>query len=227
MKVAASQRRVATTNARDYQAVFLQHVHWLLQLGYAKLTPAAFADAEEEVISGELRRHIRNVLYESPTTRWMKHYDVHNEDPEDGAFRPGQTEPRQGKDRPVIDLRFVSSHTCPRKRFCVEAKRLYRSDSVSQYVGPAGLGCFLDGTYAKEDDAAGMLGFVQRDTLHAWAEKIRTKLESAPSAQPLNTGRKWERRSFRHGPPDTFASKHQRQGGAPSVEIYHTLVLTK
>lgn len=227
MKFAASQRRVAPANARDYQAVFLQHVHCLLQLGYARLTSAAFADTEEEVISGELRRHIRHVLYESPTARWMKHYDVHNEDPEDGAVHPGQTEPRRGKDRPVIDLRFISGHTCPRKRFCFEAKRLYRSDSVSQYVGPAGLGCFLDGTYAKDDDAAGMLGFVQTDTVDAWAEKIRTKIESASSTQTLASGRKWEKRPYHHGPSNCFVSMHQRLGIATGLDIYHTFLLMK
>ena len=135
MKPVASQGRGATANSRDYQQVFLRHVHSLLQFGYQRMVPAEFSDAEEEDISGELRRHIRLVLYENPSARWMTHYDVHNEDPEDETARPGQTGLRRGKDRPVIDLRFVSSRVCPRKRFCIEAKRLYRSDSVSQYVG--------------------------------------------------------------------------------------------
>jgi hypothetical protein len=225
MKSAANQRRAVTANAGDYHTVFLRHVHCLLQLGYANLTPADFRDKEEEVISGELRRHIRRILHEQPSARWMKYYEIHNEDPEDEVCHPGRTEPRRGKDRPVIDLRFVSSRTNPRKRFCVEAKRLYRSDSVSQYIGSSGLGCFLDGAYARDDRAAGMLGFVQADTVKTWAEKISAKIESAPSTKPLSTGRKWQNHSFRGGPTHTFASKHRRHHGQPDVEVYHTLFL--
>lgn len=225
MKPAASQRRAVTANAGDYQTVFLRHVHCLLQLGYASMTPADFRDEEEEVISGELRRHIRHVLHEQPAARWMRHYEVHNEDPEDNVCHPGQTELRRGKDRPVIDLRFISSRTTPRKRFCIEAKRLHRGDSVSQYVGPAGLGCFLDATYARDHLAAGMLGFVQTRTPEDWAGSIKAKIESSAHALPLASGAKWEKRRLRDGPTHTFMSKHHRATAGMGVDIFHTLLV--
>lgn len=224
MKSAANQRRGVTANGRDYREVFLRQVHWLLQLGYERMVPVGFSEAEEEDISGELRRHIRRLLYDEQPARWMKHYDLHNEDPEDETCRARQVKVRRGKDRPVIDLRFVSSRTRPRRRFCIEAKRLYRGDSVAQYVGHSGMGCFLNGTYAKGDTDAGMLGFVQKGKPEDWFEKIEAKVEAMDSAEVLSSGRRWEPLTFRNGPCRVGHSRHRRLGPGGPVEVFHSLL---
>lgn len=55
-------------------------------------------------------------------------------------------------------MKIVSAQTLPRTRFSFEAKRLGRGNPVSKYLGPKGLGCFLKGEYAVNEDDAGMLG---------------------------------------------------------------------
>jgi hypothetical protein len=77
-----------------------------------------------------------------------------------------------GKNRPRIDIEFVRTGRGVRPRFHVEAKRLYRSDSVNEYFGSSGLRMFLDGKYAGSWPSAGMLGYVQSDTCAVWLRRL-------------------------------------------------------
>jgi hypothetical protein len=47
---------------------------------------------------------------------------------------------------------------------------------VGQYLGRKGLGCIIAADYAREHDAAGMLGYVQSETCDAWVHKIEGSL---------------------------------------------------
>src|SRR5271157_2966485 len=92
---------------------------------------------------------------------------------------PPQNVPgRFGKKRPRIDIEFVHVIRGRRPRFHVEAKRLYRSDSVNEYFGPAGLGMFVEGAYAAEWPSAGMLGYVQSDDCVAWLARLAEGLKA-------------------------------------------------
>ncbi len=63
---------------------------------------------------------------------WMD-YIVINDDP------PQNLAGQFGKNRPRIDFEFLYVVRGRRPRFHIEAKRLYRSDSVSEYFGLGGL----------------------------------------------------------------------------------------
>jgi hypothetical protein len=215
----------STSNRDDYQQKFLQHVHRLLQLGYASLPHSSFATAEEDDITGELCNHMQILTEEKPTERWMSLYSVHDQHPLHGASDPTDGRTRRGKRRPRLDIRFVSKAQLRNPRFCVEAKRLYRSDSVSSYMDDEGLGAFTAGYYAKDDAAGGMLGYVQTDSIAHWQTKIESRLETESSSLAIAGKTKSSKHLFKAGPTHTFRSRHKRSKSTLAIDIFHTLLL--
>jgi len=101
----------------------------------------------------------------------MEHMEVLDDSPQALAGR-------FGKKRPRIDIEFVRTGRGIRPRFHVEAKRLYRSDSVNEYFGPRWLQMFISGEYAAGWSSAGMLGYVQSDTCAVWLRRLAAGLAS-------------------------------------------------
>lgn len=218
--------RGSTSNRDDYRKSFLRHVHHLLQLSYASLTPSAFAASEEDDITGELCRHMQVLTEQSPTEPWMSLYSVHDQNPVHGVLDSKTNRIKRGKRRPRLDIRFVSKWAVPNPRFCVEAKRLYRSDSVTSYMDDEGLGAFVAGYYARDDAAGGMLGYVQSDSIDHWLSKIRARLNEDTTAQVVAPkDQKSIPHAFHAGPSRTIRSQHQRAGIAQTIDVYHTLLL--
>lgn len=211
-----------TDNRADYQAAFLQQVHRLLQLGYEALHPPDFTNAQEDHITGELCKHMKHLTEDAPAERWMSFYSVHDQDPVNDVRAEGNGEPRVGKSRPRLDIRLVNKLHCPNPRFCVEAKRLCRSDSVSEYMNDEGLGAFICGEYARGDAAAGMLGYVQSESLGYWLPRIEQKIRLQLSADNSAQAQTWQKFKFRDGPNEVYLSSHQRGAGNP-IAVYHTL----
>ena len=83
-----------------------------------------------------------------------------------------------------------STESHDRPVFHFEAKRLRQEDShsVSEYVGAAGLGCFLAGMYARTSREGGMLGYVQSASPDDWAKAIASKLQRDPKEKHQLTG---------------------------------------
>jgi hypothetical protein len=119
----------------------------------------------------------------------------------------------------------VNKQSIPNPRFCVEAKRLYGSNSVSDYVGDEGLGAFVCGYYAESDNAAGMLGYVQKDSIDAWLPKLQTKLCKDSGLQPQANGDAWSLSPFENGPAHTCQSRHKRFNNLPAIEVFHTFFI--
>lgn len=67
------------------------------------------------------------------------------------------------------DLQFILP--C-RFRILFEAKRIYKSDSFSEYYGEKGLGRFLSGYYSSPDIDGGMIAYVQKGDMLVVQEKI-------------------------------------------------------
>src|SRR6266540_324709 len=214
-----------TSNRDDYRQRFLCHVHRLIHLGYSALTPATFASAEEDDITGELCKHMQILTEDKPTEPWMSLYSVHDQHPLHGAINPIGGRIKRGKRRPRLDIRFVSKSQSPSPRFCVEAKRLYRSDSVSSYIDDEGLGAFVSGYYAESDDAGGMLSYVQTESISTWQTKIEARLVAARSSLTLTGGAKTKSHVFKGGPKNTFASRHQRAASGRPIDIFHTMLV--
>ncbi|MEO5961165.1 MAG: hypothetical protein ABIR80_18820 [Opitutaceae bacterium] len=213
-----------TSNRDDYRKSFLRHVHCLIQLGYSSLIPTAFSTSEEDDITGELCRHMQILTEETLPEPWMHLYSVHDQSPVHGAIDTHNGPVKRGKRRPKLDIRFVSKCALPNPHFCVEAKRLYRSGSVSSYVNDEGLGAFVAGYYAKEDDAGGMLGYVQTESVIHWQAKLEARLDSEASALTIAAGRKFAAHRFEAGPAHTFMSRHSRTAAAQPIDIFHTLL---
>jgi len=148
-----------------YRAVFSRNCMSLLVRAHARLAAALLRGAEEPHITGELIREAQDLIESDQAEAWMEYLEIKDDPPQNV---PG----RFGKKRPRIDFEFVLVSRGPRPRFHIEAKRLYRSDSVNEYFGSGGLSMFVDGTYAAEWPSAGMLGYVQSDTCTVWLSRL-------------------------------------------------------
>lgn len=212
-----SQPNGTSSSSSALRKVFVTRVHQLLQFGYNRLTPAAYSQAQEPDISGDLHQAIDDVLSER-VKPWMDKFSVHDDPPvHDGK--------RRGKRRKRVDLRIDSGSYSPRARFRFEAKRLGNGHPVTMYLGVEGLGCFLCGDYAREEDHAGMLGYVQAGNLVKWADKISEALDSNLAVYEVD-------QSFRFAPVDLlnsgsllgYRSKHHRSVVGKTILIYHVLM---
>lgn len=210
-----------SSNRDAYRATFLRHVHRLLQLGYESLTPLAFTSAEEDDITGEICKHMKLLTEEQPTERWMGRYSVHDQDPVNDVVNPETGKVRRGKRRPKLDIRLVSKARVPNTRFCIEAKRLYRSDSVQEYMDDEGLGAFIGEYYAEMDDDAGMLGYVQVDSIFKWLEKLENRLADDRSLEKDSNGKVWRASRFPRGPQHVCLSLHKRNKSGRKLHVFH------
>jgi hypothetical protein len=114
-----------------------------------------------------------------------------------------------------------------RPRFHIEAKRLYRSDSVNEYFGAGGMQMFIGGQYAAEWPSAGMLGYVQSDTSVTWLGKLASGFNARISQ--LNVcpeGSNWASAGWTGDGLDYVqTSCHERTAIAVGpIEIFHLLL---
>lgn len=213
----ASQGRPDGTPA--YRRSFIHHVCHLVARGYGSLDRRSISNKAEPAITGKLVDGIRGFL-DSPTApSWVGHYFVSDE-------HNISDEKREGKHRVRVDIEIESSRRRPRPRFQFEAKRLRRDDSksVSSYLGKDGLGCFLTGRYAGGEEVAGMLGYVQSDTVSAWAGQIHEKLcEQRGHYQLTASCRGLQRDRPEPALEASYRSSHYRQKS--DIEIYHIFLL--
>jgi len=197
----------------DYLPSFVIHTLQLLKLGYDRLNPAEFATEREETITGCLTAAMKSVLRSRTAPEWTADLTVHDEAHlEDGI--------RRGKRRLRIDIEFEQVRRGPRPIFQFEAKRLRSAASVHAYLGPGGLGCFLDGRYAKDQGIAGMLGYTQSGTVGQRAAQLAGKLDNHRST--LSTGY-WHACALVPALP-TYQTRHQRTGRLGPITILHSLL---
>ena len=164
----------ALEQQRLYRSAFVAHCAQLLFLGRAKLAFLDLSGAEEPHITGELVRAINEDVPESEDAEsWMWTFNVLDDPPQNVDGRIGKRQPR-------IDIEMQTNATPGRRpRFHIEAKRLCRSDSLTQYLGPTGLGMFLTGEYAPGQLSGGMLGYVQTQTCSNVARKDSSRNDSS------------------------------------------------
>ena len=132
---------------------------------------------------------------------------------------------RKGKQRKRVDLRTDFGRYHPRARFRFEAKRLGKRHLAKTYLGVKGLGCFLCGDYAKEEDEAGMLDYVQTGNLEDWGKRIAEEIAKSPSLYVMHPAYPFSS----HPMPGTgllkvYRSKHYRSMVGRAIVITHTLL---
>lgn len=131
----------------------------------SNLNRGSLNTAEEPHITGELVKGARKLLESASAEQWMEHIEVLDDPPQNLAGR-------YGKARPRIDIEFVQTIHGRRPRFHIEAKRLYRSDSVNEYFGAGGMQMFVGGQYAAEWPSAAMVGYVQSEDCSTWLRRL-------------------------------------------------------
>ncbi len=207
----------ASLNAADFHGAFVGQVHQLIRLGYDRLDPTKHSTSTETTITGHLLQAMEHVCDDPPEAikPWIGFYHPAEETPVHAAGRTGS-------DRQRLDIRITSSRTLPRSRFCFEAKRLGPNHPVSTYLGDEGLGCFLNGEYAPNDDMGGMLGYVQSDTVDQWATKIAKSLDRSATKYLVTDA--WAQHSMPDGPDGLFRTQHSRRTVDHDIAVYHSLL---
>jgi hypothetical protein len=206
----------ASANRTEFRRVFIKRVHQLIAHGYARMNSAAFRESQEPDITGELVKAIDQVLNERSES-WMDRFSVYDDPPvNDGR--------RMGKRRKRVDLRIDSAMSRPRCRFRFESKRLGPRHPISVYLGPEGLGCFLRGDYARDEDEGGMLGYVQFADMEIWADKLSSAMASDLAAFEIDSTPPFLECYIGSGLPHTYHSRHARKAVGRPIVIYHSLL---
>jgi hypothetical protein len=211
------QSEGAFGNSTDYQMVFIQRAHRLLGLGYARLTPSEYSDAEEPEITGELVDAIEDVFDDITIPEEITEFlSVHENPPERDGIR-------KGKHRRMLDIRIDCEEHRPRARLLFEAKCLGPEHGVGIYLGSDGLGRFVEGQYAKDARCAGMIGYVQAGKPEEWGAKIDAKISKKCDLLLLDSS-PWRKEEIVKELSHTYRSGHSRPNGIP-IEIFHCLLL--
>lgn len=201
-----------------YQSAFIQNCFHVLVRAHGRLKRAPLLTADEPDITGELIREAQSVLEADDAESWMERLEIKDDPPQN---LPGKL----GKKRPRIDFEFVQVVRGRRPRFHIEAKRLYRSDSVSEYFGSGGLAMFIEGLYAADRQVAGMLGYVQSDDCEAWWIRLENGLKArSTSLRVCASG--WQSAGWSGGGLDDVKSTshgRSREELGP-IKIHHLLM---
>ena len=203
-----------------YRLAFVKNCFVLLVRAHGGLDTRSLKAAEEPHITGELVRLARALLESDNADPWMEHLEVLDDPPQTLAGR-------YGKNRPRIDIEVVRTGRGTRWRFHIEAKRLYRSDSVNEYFGPRGLQMFIHGEYAGSWSSAGMLGYVQSDTCAVWLRRLDSGFAArrievcAGEGSPDLLLAGWEGAGVDH----VHTSHHERpERDTGGIQVFHLLL---
>jgi len=197
-----------------YRRALRTHALILVALGYARMTPARFADAEEDAITGELTKEMKAALEDEAAPDWMQNYSVQEQV---RSNPPG----KEGKGRPIVDIEFERHKRGRRPRFRFEAKRLGRNHSAGAYFGDGGLEAFVSGYYDRTHEDAGMLGYVQSFDETKWSEKLSAQCNQR--ALLLGITEPWSAFARKGCPTHTFRTRHRDQSGR-DLDVFHVLL---
>jgi len=203
----------------DYEVGFHRNALFLIIAGHKRLTENAvdYSNEEEPNVTGEIVRHTREYIEAPDAYEWTYQYAVHDDPPENDAIRMGK---RRKKGDIIVERIQKGRH--PRMRF--EAKRLKRQGfSVGKYIGKEGLGEFIAGNYAADDDTAGMLGYVQSDDCDYWAMGISETLEKKKQEVGLIEGGRWQKAHF-DDIDHCYKTRHNRPTIKRELLVYHLLL---
>ena len=202
-----------------YRMAFVRNCLILIVHAHERLDTHALATAEEPHITGELVKSARGLIESPEAEPWMEHIEVLDDPPQN-------TPNRYGKKRPRIDIEFVTTGRGKRPRFLIEAKRLYRPDSVSEYFASGGLQMFVQGHYAPEWPSAGMLGYVQSGTCAIWLVRLAAGFAHRRTEMGCEDTSELEPAALSdRGLEGVQVSRHQRTlQHLSQVEIFHLLL---
>jgi hypothetical protein len=203
-----------------YRLAFVKNCFILVVRAYLGLDAGSLRVAEETHITGELVRFAKALIESDAAEPWMEHMEVMDDPPQNVAGR-------YGKQRPRIDIEFMRTGRGRRPRFHIEAKRVYRSDSVNEYLGPSGLQMFILGQYAGGWPSAGMIGYVQSDTCAVWLGRIASGLAARRAElRVCEESPEWTSAGWDGDLVDSVhVSHHERGAQEPGrIRVFHLLL---
>ncbi len=159
-----------TTRLREVYIEELRiHAVMLIWLGHSRLDAASLATAEEDVITGELVKQIKQVQDEIDDD-WASHYHISEQVPQN-------VDAKQGKRRPKMDIEIERNSRGIHPKLGFEAKRLGPGFGASTYLGDGGMTAFLTCYYPTTHQEAGMLGYVQEGPASDWSLRLDSALK--------------------------------------------------
>ncbi len=208
-----------SNDSSEYIAGFHRGALCLIGAGHERLVAGDedYSDIAEEEISGELAKHVQDYINSLSSPDWTKYFCVQEE-------RRENTNARKGKCRKRVDIAFVLAGMKPQKFMRFEAKRLRKPGfTLGGYIGKDGLGEFIAGNYAADDDTAGMLGYVQSDDCDYWARKISETIEKNKQDIGLIEGSQWQKAHF-DDVDHCYKTRHNRSKIKCELLVYHLLL---
>jgi hypothetical protein len=200
-----------------YQLAFVKRCHEILGRGYQKLQAATLHEAQETEITGELVKAMKEFLESADSPAWTTHFFVADDPPQNAIGR-------LGKKRRRVDIEFEHAQHGPRPRLHLEAKRLYKSGSVAEYLGNEGLSLFVEGEYAPKQNVGAMLGYVQEKEATEWIEQIRASLTDSPERYGFHLVPGLVKEGLTAHLAETHRSHHDRVKLGRPIAIYHTFL---
>jgi hypothetical protein len=210
----ASADNVSDSTAR---LAFIGNVHRLLALGYARLDAPKYCNADENLLTQDFVAALRQVTQDMECPRWTSYFSIHEKQKQND-------ENLQGNSRLELDIVFERTQRGVHPHFVIEAKRLGPSHPIKTYLGPDGLGAFISCEYAEEHNDAGMLGYIQSETLDFWSNSLGHEFDTSKDEYCIDINGTWEHHAFPDGPARTYRSRHIRKNGHRPITIYHTLL---
>lgn len=195
------------------RAAFRRHCHRFLATGYQEALRRIRNEPDEETdVTGYICEALEKWFRKNP--QQSVGFFIKDDPPIGGT---GKT----GKRRPRTDI-VIGYAAGVRPEFLFEAKRLHRTKAVgSRYTGTDGMGCFISGRYASRCHEAGMIGYVQTDTLERWHSDIQRRVQD--EAQQLKLERTDVNLRFESAFPLEWSSVHGRDNNS-SVRLFHVLL---
>lgn len=150
------------------------HAHQLLLWGYQDAlthpdaTMRIHSQQEEPDITGLIADAMKDRLNHPDTPDVYDDYTIGDQVPV--RRKHGEL----GKSRGKLDLSVIRSGDKPRISYSFEAKRLRTGDhAIGDYVGPEGMGDFIECRYVRKDPEAAMLGLFHNRDIAYWHSELR------------------------------------------------------
>lgn len=211
------------SNSLDW---FVEHVHNLLQAGYASLTPEdieRYNRCSEPDITGGLAMRIQELIDAKKVPGITRAWCVVDNWPEAAVHLPLKKQP-QAKKRKLPDLKFRYGGQRQVLYFRFEAKKLAGTGDYEEIISHEdGLGRFLRRVYGRLDKTGGLLGYAQTESAEIHAERVRTALMADPKKYRVNAKGTCDVTRWKNGPKCCFRVVHSREGASTIVIFYSFL----
>jgi hypothetical protein len=205
---------------------FIENVHRLLQAGYASLSNKElehFNRCDEPTITGGLAMRIQQLIDLGKLPGISRSWCVVDNWPEAALHLPLQKQPK-AKKRKLPDLKFRFGGQRQALYFRFEAKKLASSGDYSELISHEdGLGRFLRRVYGRQDDAGGLLGYVQTESPEIHAERVRKALAGDAKKYRVCADGNWTDAMWKDGPKCSFQAVHSRECASVIVIFYSFL----